>query len=505
MQRKLATWSSKNKERRFDRLLRLIANPEWIMEATRITLSARGARTAGIDGITKADIEKDIVSFVKSISQELREGCYEPQPVKRIYIRKANGKLRPLGIPTIKDRVIHRAMLMAMEPVWESDFHRLSYGFRPARSVHQAIRTAKLQLQDTGLNSKGRWIIEGDLSSYFDTIHHRLLMKAVRKRINDKRFLTLIWSFIKAGHVDKGMFCASHNGVPQGGVISPLLANIMLNEFDQYLEKRYLSPKARKDRWYLNHSIKLERPIAIEEERQWKPAVAYCRYADDFLIIVKGTHSQVEAIREECRAFLEETLHLTLNMDKTHITHANDGFVFLGHRIIRKRGPRGTMRVTDGIPREKVRNFCANLAQFIDSNLGMSKVDMIDSLNRRIEGWARFYQYVDQKVWAFNWVDRVVFWKLAHWLGTKYKSHIKPLMKKWVVHPEPNKAKTWVLYGPTKKGNVCRVVLTRLVGRGKRQFRWKQQKGNPYMEAPKVKTQAPTSRYRDVAMALSHC
>lgn len=419
------------------------------MEATIITLRARGAKTAGIDGITKDDVEKDIENFARSIALELREGCYTPQPVRRIYIKKPNGKLRLLGIPTIRDRVVQRAMLMVMDPIWESDFHNMSYGFRPKRSVHQAIRTAKLQLQDTGLYSKGRWIIEGDLSSYFDTIHHKLLIKAVRKRIKDKRFITLLWKFMKAGHVDKGMFCASHNGVPQGGVISPLLANIMLNEFDEYLEKRYLAPKVRKDRWSWNHSIKLNRPIAIKEKRQWKPAVAYCRYADDFFVIVKGNRAQVESIREECKVFLEEKLHLTLNMDKIHITHANDGFIFLGHRIIRKRGPKGIMRVTDGIPHEKVRNFCTRLA--------------------------------------------------------KYRSHIKPLMRKWVVHPEPGNAKTWVLHGTTAQGKVCRAVLSCLIGRGKRQFRWKKETVNPYLCESTSKTGAPTSRYRDIAMALSHC
>ncbi|MGO0309201.1 reverse transcriptase/maturase family protein [Endozoicomonas acroporae] len=123
-------------------------------------------------------------------------------------------------------------------------------------------------------------MIEGDLSSYFATVHHRLLMKGVRKRIRDQRFLTLLWRFIKAGHIDKMLFCATSEGVPQGGVVSPLLANIMLHEFDQYLEQRYLSPKARKDRWYWNHTIKINRPIALQEDRQWQPSVSYCRYAD---------------------------------------------------------------------------------------------------------------------------------------------------------------------------------------------------------------------------------
>ncbi len=129
--------------------------------------------------------------------------------------------------------------------------------------------------------TRGRWVIEGDLSSYFDTVHHRLLMKAVRRRISDARFMNLLWRTIKAGHVDVGLFRAASEGVPQGGVISPLLSNIMLNEFDQYLHKRYLSGKARKDRWYWNHSIQRGRSTAVRENWQWKPAVAYCRYADD--------------------------------------------------------------------------------------------------------------------------------------------------------------------------------------------------------------------------------
>jgi retron-type reverse transcriptase len=133
-------------------------------------------------------------------------------------------------------------MLMAMEPIWESDFHPASYGFRPARSVHHAIRTVKLQLlEGDEERTAGRWIIEGDLASYFDTVHHRLLLKGIRKRVADQRFFDLLWKFIKAGCVDRGLFRAASEGVPQGGVISPLLSNIMLHEFDVWMEKNYLT------------------------------------------------------------------------------------------------------------------------------------------------------------------------------------------------------------------------------------------------------------------------
>lgn len=190
-------------------------------------------------------------------------------------------------------------MLMVMEPIWKSDVHTLSYGFRSERRVHNAICTVKLQLTDCG-ETRGRWIIEGDLSSYFGTLHHRLLMKALRRRSSDARFMSLQWKTIKAVHVDVGLFRETCEGVLQGCVISPLLSNIMLNEFDQYLNKRYLSGKARKERWYRNHSIQRGRSTAVKENWQWKPAVAYCRHVDDFVLIVKGTKAQAKAIREEC-------------------------------------------------------------------------------------------------------------------------------------------------------------------------------------------------------------
>ncbi len=161
--------------------------------------------------------------------------------------------------------------------------------------------------------------------------------------------------------IDKGLFYAANKGVPQGGVISPFLSNIMLNEFDQYLESKYLNKKVRRRREVWNRSIQDKIPIAIQQDRKWMPAVSYCRYADDFVIIVKGNKKHAQTIREECRWFLENSLKLTLNMDKTHITHVDDGFIFLGHRVIRKRGPRNTMRPVTTIPLRKFKNFIAKL------------------------------------------------------------------------------------------------------------------------------------------------
>ena len=502
MQHKLATWSTADRGRKFDRLLRIIADRSWLAEAARITLASSGARTPGIDGIDRRAMEAALPDALERIRAELLAGSYRPHPARRVYIPKANGKQRPLGIPSLRDRIVQRAMLMVMEPIWESDFHRLSYGFRPERSVHHAIRTVKIQLLDS-THDKGRLVVEGDLASYFDTVQHKLLMRSLRKRICDRRFLNLVWRMIKAGHIDRGLFRAASEGVPQGGVISPLLSNIVLNEFDQWLEAKYLSKKARKDRWYWNDSIRRQRPIALLENRQWLPAVAYCRYADDFVVIVKGTKAQAKDIREECRLFLEGELKLTLNMEKTHVTHVNDGFIFLGHRIVRKRGPRGTMRPVTTIPRDKLRNFAAKLAKELSGNYSENKIDQVEKLNRQLAGWANFYRFTDYTAIMYGKVDRVVFWKLAHWLARKYRTPIKSLMRHWVKRPADGTAKTWVLFGRSGKGNLCGVTLRRLVTSRKDQFRWRNPSINPYLLRDDERSTV-TSRYRDVAMAMSH-
>jgi len=499
MQRKLATWTVTDTSRKVNRLLRLISHPLWLEKAAEITLSSKGARTPGIDGITKDSLRDRLDEYLSEIRIDLMKGEYEPSPARRIYIPKSNGKQRPLGIPTLRDRIVQRAMLMAMEPIWENDFHSLSYGFRPERSVHHAIRTVKLQLTDSN-ETKGRWVIEGDLSSYFDTVHHRLLMKCVRKRISCQRFNNLLWRFIKAGHVEKNLFCAASQGVPQGGVLSPLLSNIMLNEFDQYLDKCYLSKKARKDRWYWNHSIKVGRKPALAENRKWKPAVSYCRYADDFVVIVKGTKQEAKEIRDQCRDFLEEILKLNLNMEKTHITHVNDGFIFLGHRIIRKRGPKGNMRVVSGIPKEKAKAFAHSLSKELSNDYSCSKIDKVEKLNQKLKGWAQFYRHTDFTAIVYSKIDRIVFWKLAHWLARKYRCSIKSLLIKWCKQPEPKKAKTWVLFGKTNNGNLCGITLVRLVSSPKLPFRWRLPEKNPYLRDEIRNT--VTSRYVDVAMAV---
>ncbi|EIT2140225.1 group II intron reverse transcriptase/maturase, partial [Salmonella enterica] len=217
--------------------------------------------------------------------------------------------------------------------------------------------------------------------------------------------------------------------------------------------------------------------------------------------IVKGTKAQAEAIREECRGVLEDSLKLRLNMDKTRITHVNDGFIFLGHRIIRKRSRYGGMRVVTTIPRDKARNFAASLTTLLSGNYSESKIDMVEILNQKLKGWAAFYQFVGFKAKVVSYIDRVVFWKLAHWLARKYRTGIKTLMRHWYKTPAPGKSKTCVLFGRTSHGNLAGELLYRMVGQGKKSFRWRVPEGNPYLREEVRNTYI--SRYPEVAMALA--
>lgn len=190
------------------------------------------------------------------------------------------------------------------------------------------------------------------------------------------------------------------------------------------------------------------------------------------MIIVKGTKAQAQAIREKCRSVLEDSLKLRLNMEKTTITHGNDGFVFLGHRIIRKRSRYGDMRAVTTIPRDQARSFAASLMALLSGNHSESKIDMVESINLKLKGWAAFFcQFVDFNAKVFSYIDRVVFWKLAHWLAHKYRSRIKPLTRQWCKAPKPSQSKTWVLFGKTNNGELSGEILYRLVGQGKKQFR----------------------------------
>src|SRR2546428_9630035 len=234
MQRKLSQKAEKEIEHQFENLYSLLCNEDWLRVAHKHVNTNRGRETAGIDGESMCTFNKDLEANLGKLREQLKAKTFEPLPVRRVYIPKANGKKRPLGIPGIRDRIVQEALRMILEPIWEADFNERSYGFRPNRSTYDAI--AYLSNRLVGHGSSYQWVIEGDIASYFDTIPHRRLNKVIKRRVADRDIKDLLWKFLRAGVMYKGTFSETLTGTPQGGIISPLLANIYLDELDKYME-----------------------------------------------------------------------------------------------------------------------------------------------------------------------------------------------------------------------------------------------------------------------------
>src|SRR2546428_10444932 len=326
MQRKLSQKAEKEIEHQFENLYSLLCNEDWLRVAHKHVNTNRGRETAGIDGESMCTFNKDLEANLGKLREQLKAKTFEPLPVRRVYIPKANGKKRPLGIPGIRDRIVQEALRMILEPIWEADFSVHSYGFRPNRSTYDAISYIGNRL--TGTSGKSyQWVIEGDITSYFDTIPHRRLIKAIKKRVADRDIRDLLWKFLRAGVMYQDKFCETLTGTPQGGIISPLLANIYLHELDKYMESKYLN------------LTKVQRE---KRRRHGQGNALYVRYCDDFVVFWNGTKAEAHAIKEELGGVLN-TMGLTLSEEKTNVTHVTEGFDFLGYRVIRSRGTKGNM------------------------------------------------------------------------------------------------------------------------------------------------------------------
>ena len=220
MQKKLSRWATDDPTKRFVDLYSLLCNEIWLRVATHATLSNKGSETAGIDNMTKSNFLGDYDGHIACLRESLKAKTFEPVPVRRVYIPKPySDKKRPLGIPVLYDRIVQEALRMILEPIWEADFSTHSYGFRPNRSTYDAMTYIGKRL--TGNGSTYQWIIEGDIASYFDTIPHRRLIKAVKKKIADRDIRDLLWKFLRAGVMDRGNFSETLTGTPQGGIVSP--------------------------------------------------------------------------------------------------------------------------------------------------------------------------------------------------------------------------------------------------------------------------------------------
>src|SRR4029450_2877906 len=282
MQKKLSQKAEKEPEHQFEDLYGLLCNEVWLRVAANKTLSNTGSRTAGIDKMTKSNFLGDFEGYISRLQMTLKARTFEPMPVRRVYIPKPHSeKKRPLGIPTLLDRIVQEALRMILEPIWEADFSIHSYGFRPNRSTYDAMTYIGKRLASNAGQSY-QWGLEGDIASYFDTIPHRRLMKAIKKRVADRNIRELLWKFLRAGVRQQGTIKDTLTGTPQGGIVSTLLATIYLRELDRHMESKYLSFTER------------QRP---NRRKQGKGNVLYVRYVDDFVVLCNGTKAEAQDIK----------------------------------------------------------------------------------------------------------------------------------------------------------------------------------------------------------------
>jgi RNA-directed DNA polymerase len=415
MQKKLSEKAEKEPGHAFENLYSLLCNSTWLRVAHLHVNSNQGRETAGIDGESMAHFNGDPEGNLERLREQLKTKIFEPLPVRRVYIPKANAKQRPLGIPGIRDRIVQEALRMILEPIWEADFSERSYGFRPNRSTYDAIAYLSNRLAGNG-GWKFQWVIEGDISSYFDTIPQRRLIKAIKKRVADRDIRDLLWKFLRAGVMEKGKQHETLTGVPQGGIMSPLLANIYLDQLDKYMESNYL------------HLSKGERE---KRRRHGEANFFYIRYADDFVVLTNGTKAQALAMKEELRKVLDQ-MELTLSEEKTKVTHITEGFKFLGYWIKRDIGETGKMVPKVYIPDSAMKRAKHELRKKLSPQTHRDSVTAkIMALNSFIRGWCQYYRCTSSPAKEFDALTCELFWNMTHWLGRKYKLKTPAVLRRF--------------------------------------------------------------------------
>jgi group II intron reverse transcriptase/maturase len=361
------------------RAFQLMTNyPDLWAEVAEGISRNHGANTPGVDGQTHRDLSGRLGEIVES----LRSGDYRPQPARRVYIPKRNGKLRPLGIPTAKDKLVQAVAARILAEIYEPVFSDHSHGFRKGRSCHTALDEVKHNWNGT------KWIIEADIRGCFDYIDHEVLMELLARRIEDRRFLKLIRAFLQAGYLEEWVYHRTYSGTPQGGTVSPILANIYLHELDEWLEQKACTFNLGKGRAYnpeykkrysryqnvlyrarelkeMGETAKAEELAPVIEQRrreylQCPPSdthdpnfrrMRFVRYADDFIISVIGAKADAQQILAELKAFMAQTLKVELAEEKTGVIHGAEGTRFLGYDIKIVTNPNHVVRTRGGLRR----------------------------------------------------------------------------------------------------------------------------------------------------------
>ena len=411
---------SQGSDYKYERLYRYLFSEEMFAVAYQRIYAKQGNMTPGTDGKT---IDEMSLERIERLIVSLKDESYQPHPARRVYIPKKNGKKRPLGIPSFEDKLVQEVVRLLLEAIYEGHFEGTSHGFRPHRSCHTAL--GMIQKSFAG----AKWFIEGDIKGFFDNIDHNVLISILRERISDERFLRLIRKFLNAGYVEDWKYNKTYSGTPQGGIISPMLANIYLDKFDKYI-KEYAAKFRKGDRrsinpeyWRLNNKKnwlkkKLQKTSDEQIRKSYLYEIAqlskqmlstphkdamdadfrrmqYVRYADDFLISVIGSKSECETIKADITQFMREQLKLELSDEKTLITHAQDKAKFLGYEIF--------IRKSDAVKRNKdgvlKRDFNGAVVLTLNSAVIQKKLTEYNALEvRNIDGkdiwWSKPRRYM---------------------------------------------------------------------------------------------------------------
>lgn len=471
----------------YKRIYRNLYNEELFLLAYNKIYAKLGNMTKGADGKT---IDGTSLERINNIINQLKNESYKPNPARRTYILKKNGKKRPLGIPSIDDKLVQEVTRMILESIWEDTFLKCSHGFRPKRSCHTALQ--QIQCTFNGV----KWFIEGDISAYFDTIDHDILVRILRKRIKDERFIQLIRKFLKAGYLEDRQYCATYSGTAQGSIISPILANIYLNELDKYMMEiknsfdigsaRRRNPEHRKaeaQKYYIKKKYtstwktldKAEKSKLCKQVKTLEKTMvnipyadpfdpkyrrlSYVRYADDFLVGIIGSKDDALRIKDDISKFLSERLSLSLSAEKTLITHSAKRAKFLSFDITvaRNNNPRrnskGTLMRTHNycikllIPKEswvkklhayevmKIRPQTSNEPEKwhpIARNKLANKTDLeiIQQFNQEVRGLYNYYRIANNAS-VLHKFNNFMYYSLLRTLAKKYKKSVKKIRIKY--------------------------------------------------------------------------
>lgn len=402
MQMKLHQWATRDPDRRFDDLFNLVYDPSFLVVAWNRVRGNRGGRTAGVDGIVPRSMSIDAGKLLGELREGLKARQYTPSRVREKTIPKASGKFRRLGIPTAADRIVQTLLKLVLEPIFEADFKPCSYGFRPKRRAQDAIA----EIHFFGSRTY-EWVFEGDIKACFDEIDHTALMGRVRRRIGDKRVLRLIKAFLKAGVLrEDGLNRETITGTPQGGVLSPLLANIALSVLDEHFTRKWedLGPA-----W-----------TRAKHRRSGVPSMRLVRYADDFVVMIAGSHGDAEALKGEVTAVLAP-MGLRLSEEKTRVCHIDEGFDFLGWHIQRRsrRGQPGKKAVYTYPSKQALASVMAKVRSLTARAKHRTLADLLISVNRVLRGWCNYFRHgVSSR--TFGYLDHFTWWRIFGWLRKRH-------------------------------------------------------------------------------------